>query len=58
MVQVIERVEDAVGAEFIKFTVYRSSRDPNCILASWLHAVDEHGMGSIGKSQLGTADHL
>jgi len=54
MVQVIEKMEDAGGAEFIKFRVYRSPRDPNRVLASWLHAVDEHGMGSIGQSQLGT----
>jgi hypothetical protein len=53
MVQVIDRIEDAGGTEYIKFRVYRSSRDHNLILGSWQHAVDEHGMGSIGQSQLG-----
>jgi hypothetical protein len=51
MVQVIDRLEDA---GVIRFTVYRSPRDHNRILANWLHAVDEHGMGSIGTSVLGT----
>ena len=54
MVQVIGRIEDAGDAKYIKFRVYRSPRDPNRILASWQHAVDEHGMASIGQSQLGT----
>ena len=53
MVQVIDRMEDAGGAECIKFRVYRSPRDPNRILANWQHGVSEHGMASIGTSQLG-----
>jgi hypothetical protein len=54
MVQVIERLEDAGGAEYIKLRVHRSSRDPHRILGSWLHPVDEHGMASIGQSPLGS----
>ena len=56
MVQVIDRLEDAGGAEHIQFRPYRSTRDPNRILASWgPHGVDEPGrMASIGQSQLGT----
>jgi hypothetical protein len=53
MVQVIDRMEDARGAECIKFRVYRSPRDPNRTLANWQHGVSEHGMASIGTSQLG-----
>jgi len=53
MVQVIDRLEDAGGAECIKLRVRRSSRDPNLILGDWQHAADEHGMASIGQSQLG-----
>jgi hypothetical protein len=53
MVQVIDRLEDAGGAECIKLRVRRSSRDPNLIVGDWQHAVDEHGMASIGQSQLG-----
>jgi hypothetical protein len=47
MVQVIDRLEEA---GVIRFRVHRSFRDPNLILGSWQHAVDEHGMGSIGQS--------
>ena len=54
MVQVLDRMEDANGADCIRFTVYRSPRDHTLILASWQHAVSEHGMASIGQSQLGT----
>ena len=48
--QVIDRLEDA---GVIRFRVHRSSRDPNLILGSWQHAVDENGMASIGQNQLG-----
>jgi len=52
MVQVIDKLEDADGAEYIQFRVYRSSN--NLILGSWQHAVDEPGrMGSIGQSAPG-----
>jgi len=51
MAQVVDRLEDA---GVIRFRVYRSPRDSNLILASWQHAADENGMGSIGQSQLGT----
>ena len=53
MVQVIDTVGDAGGAECIRFRVRRSRRDPNLILGSWQHAVDEHGMGSVGQSEPG-----
>ena len=53
MVQVIDRMEDAAGAECIKFKVYRSPVNPERILASWQHAVEVNGMASIGTSQLG-----
>ncbi len=52
MVQVIDRLEEA---GVIRFLVHRSSRDHNIILGSWQHAVDEHGMGSIGQNQLGAS---
>ena len=60
MVQVIDRLEEAGGAEYIHFRPYRSPRDPNRILASWgPHAVDEPGrMGSLGTSVLGTPVEL
>jgi hypothetical protein len=51
MVQVIDRLEEA---GVIRFRIHRSSRDPNLILGSCQHAVDEHGMGSIGQSPLGS----
>jgi hypothetical protein len=54
MVQVIDKLEDAGGAECIRFRVYRSPRDPNRILGSWQHGVSEQGMASIGTSVLGT----
>jgi hypothetical protein len=54
MVQVIDRLEDAGGAECIQFTPYRSPRDPNRILANWQHGVSQQGMASIGTSVLGT----
>jgi hypothetical protein len=54
MVQVIDKVEDVGGAEYIKFRVYRSPRDPNRILANWQHPVEVNGMVSIGQSQLGS----
>jgi hypothetical protein len=55
MVQVIERLEDAGGAESkcIRFRVYRSPREHNRVLANWQNGVSEHGMASIGTSQLG-----
>jgi hypothetical protein len=53
MAQVIDRMEDAGGAEYIMFRPYRSPRDPNCILANWQHGASENGMASIGTSQLG-----
>ena len=57
MVQVIDKLEDADGAEYIQFRVYRSSN--NLILGSWQHAVGEPGrMASIGQSQLGTPVEL
>ena len=53
MVQVIDRIEDAGGAECINFKVYRSRVNPERILASWQYAVEVNGMASIGTSQLG-----
>ena len=54
MVQVIDTAKDAGDAECIRFKVRRSRRDPNLILGSWQHAVDEPGrMGSIGQSAPG-----
>jgi hypothetical protein len=50
MMLVIDRLEDA---GVIRFRVHRSSRDPNLILGSWQHAVDENGMASIGQNQRG-----
>ena len=53
MVQVIDKLEDADGAKYIQFRVYRSSN--NLIRGRWQHAVDEPGrMASIGQSQLRT----
>jgi hypothetical protein len=54
MVQVIDRLEDAGGAECIRFRPYRSPRDPNRILADWQHGVSQQGMASIGTNVLGT----
>ena len=54
MVQVIERLEDAGAAGYIKFTPYRSPRDHNLILGSWQHGVSHQGVASIGMSLLGT----
>jgi hypothetical protein len=53
MVQVIDRMEDADGARYIHFRVYRTKSpvNPNGILGRWQHAANE---GSIGRSQLGT----
>ena len=53
MVQVIDSMEDAGGAECINFKVYRSPVNPERILASWQHAVEVNGMASVGTSQLG-----
>jgi hypothetical protein len=53
MVQVIDRLEDAGGAECIKFRVYRSTVNPERIRARWQHAAEVSGMGSIGQSQPG-----
>ena len=47
------RPKRADCAECFKLRVRRSSRDPNLILGDWQHAADEHGMASIGQSQLG-----
>lgn len=33
--------------------VYRNPRDPNLILANWLHGASEHGMASVGTSLMG-----
>jgi hypothetical protein len=52
MVQVIDRMEDAGGAECIKFRVYRSTVNPERVLARWQHVFEVNGMGSIGQSQL------
>jgi hypothetical protein len=56
MVQVIDRLEDAGGAEYIRFRPYRSPRPGarNRILANWQHDVSQQGMASIGTSVLGT----
>jgi hypothetical protein len=54
MVQVIDKLEDAGGAECIRFRVYPSSTNPERILARWQHPVEVNGMGvSIGHSLLG-----
>jgi hypothetical protein len=53
MVRVIERLEDAGDAECIRFQVYRSPRDRNRILASWLHGASEGGMASVATNTLG-----
>jgi hypothetical protein len=50
VVQVIDKLEDG---GVIRFNVRRSSRDHNLILGSWQHAVDEHGMGSLGQNEFG-----
>ena len=55
MVQVIDRLEDAGGAEYIQFRPYRSLRDPNRILANWQHGVSQQDMASLGTSVLGAA---
>jgi hypothetical protein len=52
MVQVIETMEEAGGAEYIHFRVYRSKHD--CILDRWQHGVSEQGKASIGTSVLRT----
>jgi hypothetical protein len=56
MVQVIDRMEDAGGAEYIHLRVRRSRVNHDLILADWgPHGVDEPGrMASIGTSVLGT----
>ena len=53
MVQVIDGLEDAAGARYIYFRVYRSKSpvNPNRILGRWQHAAND---GSIGQSKLGT----
>jgi hypothetical protein len=53
MAQVIDRMEDAGGADCIRFRVYRSPREHDRILADWQHPVEVNGMMSIGQSQLG-----
>ena len=60
MVQVIDRMEDAGGAEYIHLRVRRSRVKHDLILADWgPHGVDEPGrMASIGQSQLGTPVEL
>jgi hypothetical protein len=40
MVQVIDTVGDAGGAESIRFRVRRSRRDPNLILGSYASAIN------------------
>ena len=56
MVQVINKLEDAAGAEYIQSRVYRSS---NNLRGGSQHAVDEPGrMASIGQTQLGTPVEL
>jgi hypothetical protein len=54
VVQVIDKLEEG---GVIRFNVRRSSRNPNLILGSWQHAVDEPGgMGSIGQSLGGSVE--
>jgi hypothetical protein len=53
MVQVIDRIEDAGGAECIEFRPYRSPVDPSRILANWQYGASVNGMASIATSQLG-----
>jgi hypothetical protein len=62
MVQIIEKQQDAEGAECIKFRVYRSQNPntPDLILGEWQHATEEPNPGNpkgalgIANSQLGT----
>ena len=44
MVAVIESKEEASGARYIEFKVYRSETDPNLILGSWRIA---HGNSTL-----------
>ena len=50
MVQVIDRIEDAGGAECIEFRPYRSPVDPSRILANWQYGASVNGMASIATS--------
>jgi|SRR5215831_4964366 len=55
MVQVIEKLEDAGGAECIEFRVYPSPVDPARIVARWQHGklepVGPKGMVAVGQSE-------
>ncbi len=53
MVAVIEGKEEAGGARYIEFKVYRSPTDPNRILGSWRFAHGESTL--IDQSKLGTS---
>jgi hypothetical protein len=46
-------MEDAGGAEYIHFRVYRSRVKHDLILANWQHAAEVNGMASISTNQLG-----
>jgi hypothetical protein len=51
MVAIIEGREEAGGAQYIEFEVYRSSSDPNHVLGRWRFA---HRGIAIDQSKLGT----
>jgi len=53
MVAVIEGKEEAVGARYIEFKVYRSPTDPDRILGSWRLAHGESTL--IDQSKLDTS---
>ena len=52
MVAVIEETSEAGGARYIEFKVYRTSTDPDRILASW--RFPDHGI-AIDQSRLGSS---
>jgi hypothetical protein len=59
MVAIVERQNDAGGAECIEFRVYRSPReDSDRILGAWQHATEEpfgdKTAGAIAGNMLGT----
>ena len=60
MVQIIEKQQDAGGAECIKFRVYRSQNPdtPDLILGGWQHSTEEpaypKGALAVAGNQLGT----
>jgi len=56
MVAVIEEKEEAGGARYIEFKVYRSPTDPRCPLASWRFpdsgiAIDESKPGNRAETE-------